>query len=244
MKKYTCLMYHETTSPAKTKYYVSIEEFSKQMELLKELGISSLSLENPFVNDHHVLLTFDDGHKSNYQAAQIMASMGLKGYFYVVKDFSLNNPDYLSEDEIFKMSQMGHTIAVHGKDHKWWTRKSNQQLTDELEETKEWIEGITQKKVITCAAPGGFIDKRVEDCILKNIPDIKYIRTVQVGMNNSTMKSPLINIVPMHTSTSLLLFKYAVCCHPLFYSYLQSIYYSKSILKKVYCFLGGEIKEE
>lgn len=237
-------MYHETTSPVKTKYYVPIDEFRKQMGLLNELGISSISLENQFVDNYNILLTFDDGHKSNLQAAQIMASLGLKGYFYVVKDFSLNNPDYLSEHDILQMSEMGHTIAIHGKDHKWWTRKSDQQLIDELGETKEWIEGITQKKVVTCAAPGGFIDKRVEECILKNIPDIKYIRTVKVGMNNINMTSPLINIVPMHTTTNLQMFKWSVNCNPLYFSWLQSIYHSKSILKKVYCCLGGEIKEE
>lgn len=244
MKRYACLMYHETTSPAKTKYYVPIEQFRKQMEMLKELGVSSLSLEDQLFGDQKVLLTFDDGHKSNYQAAQIMASLGLKGYFYVVKDFSMTNPDYLSEDEIFQMSQMGHSIAIHGKNHKWWIRKSDQQLIDELAETKEWIEGITQKKVVTCAAPGGFIDKRVEECILKNFPDIKSIRTVRVGMNSAKMTSPLINIAPMHTATSLQMFKWCVSCDPLFFSYLQSIYHSKSILKKVYCCLGGEIKEE
>lgn len=244
MKSYTCLMYHEIATPAKNKYYVPLDVFKRQMALLGELGISTLSLEEGWnkSDDRQVLLTFDDGHGSNFEAARFMASLGLKGYFYVVKDFSLHNPDYLSEDEIGKMAEMGHSIAIHGKNHKWWTRKSDQQLLDELGETKEWIEGITKRMVITCAAPGGFVDQRVIDTIHRGLPEVEYIRTVEVGLNHYDDK--VIRIIPMHTTTTLDMFKWGVCCNPAFYAYQRAIYDSKKVLKRIYCLLGGEIKEE
>lgn len=232
---YSALMYHQTTAPAQDKYYVSIPDFREQIKLIKTLDIESVSLENksfPKTKRPPVLITFDDGHKSNLEAAEILTEYGLKGYFYVVKDFSLNNPAYLNEDDILKISNMGHTIAVHGKDHNWWILKSNEQLIQELTETKNWIESITGKPVITCAAPGGVLNERVIQCIKEFMPEYKYIRTVKVGMNN--VNDELIKIVPMHTHTNIQMFKWSITNNNLYYKYLQSIYYSKEILRPIY----------
>ena len=233
---YTALMYHETTAPAKTKYYVSIENFKKQIQLLNKLNINSVDLENKqFTNNNKypsTLLTFDDGHKSNLQAARILHKHKLKGYFFCVKDFSLNNPEYLTEKDIYEIAEMGHTIGVHGKDHKWWTTKSNQQLVEELTETKEWIENITGKAVTTCAAPGGVLNKNIIDCILLSMPEYKFIRTVKVGIN--TPQDKLIKIIPMHTYTNNFMFEQSVKYNPYYYSYLKSIYYSKEILRPIW----------
>ena len=228
-------MYHQTTSPALTKYYVPLDNFREQISLLMKLNIKSVSLEDHyFKSDKYppFLITFDDGHKSNLEAAKILADHGLKGYFYVVKDFSLNNPEYLNEKDLETISALGHTIAVHGKDHEWWTLKTNQQLIDELTETKNWIEDITQKEIITCAAPGGVINKRIIACIQESMPEYKYIRTVQVGIN--TRNDLLINIVPMHTSTNQYMFRQSVTCNRLYYRYLLTIYFTKAILRPLY----------
>ena len=235
---YTALMYHQTTSPVQNKYYVPIEHFRRQMELICRLNIKSIDLENKDFEGHgfpSVLITFDDGHKSNLDAAEILSELKLKGYFFVVKDFSLNDPEYLSENDISKISEMGHAIGVHGKDHNWWTLKSEKQLISELNETKKWIEDITGKSVSTCAAPGGVLNKKVINLIFDSIPEFKYIRTVKVGINSQTDK--LIKIVPIHTNTNRFMFEQSIKNVPLYYAYLKTIYYSKEILRPIYNYI-------
>lgn len=194
-------MYHETTSPKRTKYYVPIELFEKQIKRLYEIGVRSWDIDNPPNNKgKYVLFTFDDGHGSNLRAAEILSKYGYKGYFYVVKKYSLYKNDYLSVKEIKQISDMGHSIGVHGFDHKHWTTKKENQLVYELSDTKKWIESITNVNVTSCAAPGGVINKNVIKIIKDNFPEFKILRTVKVGMN--CYGDYQVKIVPIHGSTT------------------------------------------
>ncbi len=237
--KYTALMYHQTTSPARNKYYIPIDKFEEQIKLVNRLNIKSVSLEDKFFGNKEnkaILITFDDGHKSNYDAAKILSDYGLKGYFYLVKDFSLHNDDeYLNEREIREISNMGHTLAVHGKDHIWWTLKSENILFKELQETKNWIENITGKAVITCAPPGGVINIKTANFLQQQMPEYQYIRTVKVGINKES--NQFIKITPMHTNTNIRMFQWSITNNELYYKYLQTIYHSKNILRPIYKFI-------
>ena len=198
--KYTSLMYHQI-EVARNKVNVYPRNFVKQMDLLVDKGIKSLILgESMGEVNQYCLLTFDDGHKSNMWAAEELRKRGLTGYFYVIKDLSLNNSAYLCEDEIRQIHTMGHKIGVHGKNHGWWTKKSSEQLVAELRETKTWIEDVTGSKCITCSAPGGDINRNVVRTIQSNLPDLTYIRTSRQGVNaehDTVLKS-----VGVHTSFS------------------------------------------
>lgn len=183
---YTSLMYHEIVDQKITKCSVTSEYFRKQMEALRNAGVCSYDLggDNDTPEGYFCLLTFDDGHKSNLEAARLLSEMGFKGYFYLIKDYSISNSEYLNEDAIREIAKMGHGIGVHGKDHGHWSKKEPCKLVAELRETKDWIEQITGKEVITCSAPGGVIDQRTIDNIKNEIPELKYIRTSCYGVNN------------------------------------------------------------
>lgn len=186
-KKYTSLMYHEIVSPTITKYSVSPNMYEAHMRALKKAGVDSFILDSSsddLSGSKCCLLTFDDGHISNLYAARVMAEMGLVGYFYLLKDNSLELDDYLKEDNIKELAKLGHKFGVHGKNHGWWTKKTPERLVSELRETKDWIEQLTGQNVITCSAPGGIIDKRTIDAIRNGFPDLKYIRTSQYGVND------------------------------------------------------------
>lgn len=199
--EYTSLMYHQIETPAKDKVYVSPHNFLKQMDLLVENNISSLVLGKPMEHDKkYCLITFDDGHKSNLWAAEELKKRGLVGYFYVLKDYSMSNSDYLNEDDIKKIYFMGHKIGIHGKNHGWWTKKSSDQLVNELKETKEWIERITGEECVTCSAPGGIINDEVISLIRRYFPGLKYIRTSRRGSN--TENDSILKSVGVHTSYS------------------------------------------
>lgn len=225
-------MYHFLGTPH-NKYWLDKSNFTAQITLLCDLGVQSYLFDdkNEFSNPY-CLITFDDGHKSNLWAAQMLKEKGLKGVFYIVKDFSLNNPDYLSEDDIRKISDMGHLIGVHGKDHEMWRLKDDTTLISELKETKEWVESVTGKDVVTCSAPQGGINTKVIKTIKANIPDLKYIRTSRCGINDNDDK--VLNSICIYSDTTLKEFQKIVIPDNRFYLKLNTIYYIKECLKIPY----------
>lgn len=232
--RYSCLMYHHIEEPATMKFSVSPDRFMSQMEALTRLGVRSWLPDGNAVPSagNHCFITFDDGHKSNLFAAELMRDLGLKGCFYVVKDFALNNPAYLDEAEIKAVSEMGHMIGVHGKVHAWWTESDDRTLAADLLETKSWIEYLTGKAVVTCAAVGGKLNARVIRCIRASIPDMPYIRTIRFGVNRDT--DTLLKTVSMTKSVSLDSFCKAVSFDPVYYALGTVGYGVKEMVKPVY----------
>lgn len=233
-EKFASLMYHQTTSPPRNKYYVPIDAFREQVRLIKRLQMRSAELkpDGEVSKCARVLITFDDGHKSNLEAARILKEHNLKGYFFIVKDYSLHDRDYLTESQIKEIGDMGHVLAVHGKDHGWWTMKSDEQLVSELTETRLWLEKITGKPVDACAPPGGVIDERVFECIERRMPEFRYIRTVEVGM--AAAGERILKTVPIHTGTGLWQFGKILTLNRPFYSYLRMVYRLKAMLRPAY----------
>lgn len=217
--KNICLMYHQIQYPYLDKFYVHPDSFKEQITYLLDNKLcGALSEIQPLKG---IIITFDDGHKTNLQAAKWLSERGVQAVFYVVKDFSMNIADYLNEAEIKEISDMGHLIGVHGKDHDWWTKKSAETLISELTETKEWIEKLTGRTCITCSAPGGRIFSKVEKLIRKSLPDLIYIRNSRFWFNNSDAK--YLNSIAIGCDTTIEEFKKIVN--------LDLMYYWKSGLK-------------
>lgn len=167
------------------------------------------------IDNKQVLITFDDGHISNLEAARLLNSKGLKAVFYIVKDYCCSNGTYLTESMIREISDMGHTIGIHGKSHTRWTDKPIEVLINELSETKSWIESITGKECITCSAPFGFINNRVVKAIKENFPSFKIIRTSDPKVNN--IGEIVVGSVAIHQDTTLSEFKKIINGNRLYY---------------------------
>ena len=180
--KYACLMYHEIAYPFRHPFYVHPDDFKKQIDWLLTNGYKSIDLSKGD-DTGNVLITFDDGHKSNLEAARYLHEKGMVAVFYILKNFSLEDSEYLTEDDIKEIATLGHIIGVHGKNHLWWTRKRKEELVRELEETAIWLKTLTGQEVITCSAPGGMIRQRERYIIRKHCPYFKYIRSSFHGYN-------------------------------------------------------------
>lgn len=229
MRKYACLMYHEIAYPYRHPFYVHPVEFKKQVDWLVKNGYKSIDLRKGDDNGN-VLITFDDGHKSNLDAARYLHSKGMVAVFYLLKNFSLEDPEYLNEDDIKEIASLGHIIGIHGKNHFWWTRKSEDVLVRELNETAKWIESLTGLMPITCSAPGGLIRDREYTIIRKRLSFIKYIRSSFHGFNktgDTNLKSKGVG-----TMTSMEEFEKIVKC--------DTMYYLKATVK---CWIKDRIKD-
>lgn len=216
------LMYHQTPKAGDLgKFAVRMDRFKEQMRFIAEHHLSD-----------RVTITFDDGHKSNYDAAEFMESLGLKGVFYILKDKSLNDSDYLSADQIKRISDMGHVIGIHGKDHKWWTRKAPAQLIAELNEVKGWIEDVTGKRVEHCSVPGGRFNRKVMETIKSGCSGLSSIRTSIEDYNVGIDGHRLVNAVAMRHDMSDLQFRQILTFRPWCYRQLRTLYWMKEFVKK------------
>ena len=226
---YTCLMYHEIVNPSISKFSVDPTCFIEQVKCLKRAGVTSYILGNDIKTTKSCLLTFDDGHGSNLDAARLLAEEGYVGYFYLVKDYSELRDDYLKENEIKEISSLGHIIGVHGKNHQGWVRKDDDTLIKELRETKDWIEQLIGEPIITCSAPGGLIDNRVINCIKRELPELKYIRTSRYGINHEG--DTVLNSIGIRYDYSVNKVRRLALNNPIEMGKIMTYYYAKEIAK-------------
>lgn len=233
--KFASLMYHQIADNPKGKFWVSKENFLRQLDWLVENGFKSidLSAEAPFAEDKCVLITFDDGHKSNLWAARELSQRGFKGIFYIIKNKSLQDADYLNESDLMEIAKLGHLLGVHGKDHKWWTEKSKDLFVSEFTEVSNWLESLTGVSVVSCSAPGGFISPRVVLIINEIFPNVKYIRSSIPSYNDNRLEGGLLRSVAICRNTTMDDFKKIVRMDKVFYSCEVAFYYAKVFIKKI-----------
>lgn len=162
------LMYHATPSkesPAAPNrevgadlYDVSAEHFSEQISWLSKSGFQ-LSL-NP-EEEHGIILTFDDGEKSNFDVAfPILKQFGAKAYFFpIVK--RIGTQGYMSWQDLRILKDEGMIIGSHGLTHTPLTQILPTQMREELRASKETLENNLNCTIETLSIPRGFYNESI-----------------------------------------------------------------------------------
>ncbi|MFA6357107.1 MAG: polysaccharide deacetylase family protein [Candidatus Omnitrophota bacterium] len=129
--KYTVpiLMYHNIGHEAGS-FYVSPENFAKQMEYIKKHGYEVITLDELVestkdkkpLKRNKVVITFDDGYKDNFEYAYpILKKYGFPATIFIITDFAgksfENGKEFLSWDQIILMSRDRISLGSHTKTH-------------------------------------------------------------------------------------------------------------------------------
>lgn len=109
------IYYHDiVTGDGNGAQQTNIETFKKQMEYIAENGYKTISfddIENGAdisFKDKYVLITFDDGWRSNYsEIFEFMKEKNIKYNIFLAVGEISNNPDYLTWDQIREMHNSG-----------------------------------------------------------------------------------------------------------------------------------------
>ena len=197
MLKLAILMYHSIISPNNDPdlfstedpiYTIKAEMFEKQIQYLYEHNFPVLTLDDIFQkinlrNDQTIIiLTFDDGHISNYTTAfPILKKYRFKAHFFITTGW-INKPNYMTEKMIKELSNYGMAIGSHTITHRFLTKLSKSEIIKELRESKKLLEKITLKEVKYLSIPGGRVNKK----ILKLAKDVGYksVFTSHIGFNS------------------------------------------------------------
>lgn len=150
----TIFTYHEVLTGARlSRYSVSVEQLT-----------SHLALFSGFSRDPSCapLISFDDGHRSNYEHAMpALASSSIKATFFLTAGHISVKPDFMDWPAVRALKDEGHAIQAHGWSHRFLHQCSDKDLVVELSYARQVLEDRIGSPVHELSLPGGRYDERV-----------------------------------------------------------------------------------
>ena len=101
------------------------------------------------------IITFDDGHISNFKAAQIINDTNGGTADFFINPNTVSTPNFLSWSQLQEMNNMGMSIQSHSLDHLYLSDMTIDEQRRQLEVSKKTIEDKLGVAVTILAPPGG-----------------------------------------------------------------------------------------
>jgi peptidoglycan/xylan/chitin deacetylase (PgdA/CDA1 family) len=158
------LMYHRIGDNV-SRYEISMWNFENQLGWLRDNGFSSVTLTEVYdylygygrLPDNPVVLTFDDGWASHWDAAAALERYGMRGVFFITLDEQPRMPDW----QIADLAARGHEIGGHTNLHPDLTQVGDDRLWNEVAGHRQRLQAISGSSVDFFAYPYGSYDSRV-----------------------------------------------------------------------------------
>lgn len=155
------LMYHalhrgRTPDGQDPHYTIGADDFDRHLRYVIAAGGGTSAASHLCAGDGgRVLLTFDDGHASNYtQAFPLLLQHGLRADFFV-NPATVGTPGFARWNELREMAEAGMSIQSHGYDHVYLTHLEMRRLRETLFAAREEIEQRIGQSATLLAPPGG-----------------------------------------------------------------------------------------
>ena len=151
-------------------YSLIAEEFEAQLTYLKDQG-STTPLLRQFLHEpsakKSVILTFDDGHESNFRVVfPLLQRFGFRAEFFVTA-MNVDKPGYMTWQQLRELVAAGMSVQSHGMHHMPLTGMDGKALKEELQGSKARIEKGIGSPVNYFSVPGGFADSRIYNAVLE-----------------------------------------------------------------------------
>ena len=179
------LLYHHIgDSPSDSPYYVSPDEFERQMNLLYQWGYKTISAEQLVeaiqrcaqLPNKPILLTFDDGSETVYtDALPIMQKYGFTGTVYIVYNY-IGAGLFMGKDQIRELYNAGWEIGSHGVSHVELPSRPGKQ-EEEIVKSRQRLESYLDVPVRSFAYPFGAYDSNS----LQFVKSAGYIAAMGLG---------------------------------------------------------------
>lgn len=176
---YTAYQYHELEKPgvvtllyhriagqrSSSKYVLNVRKFERQLKYLRDNGYTTvlpaeiLKQRYPKNPSKTIMISFDDGTEDHYSIVYpLFRKYGFKGIFFVIAKY-VDHPGSLSSKQIAEMNRNGMEIGSHSYSHPFLDEMDYGGIYRELELSKDELEKICVKKIVSFAPPGGWYNK-------------------------------------------------------------------------------------
>lgn len=161
------LYYHSVDSSEANEVIISPEKLREELNFIKDSGYTTLTmselndyiLNNSPIPEKSIVITFDDGYADNYaNAFPILKELDIKATIFVISNFTDKDGYYMTSQQIKEMSDYGIDIQSHTASHAHLNQLTYEEQLNELKTSKEKLESITEKPVISIAYPFGDYD--------------------------------------------------------------------------------------
>lgn len=173
-------MYHHVCPVINTEkktYYINAKMFSSQIDVILKNGYTPVSLselEEAYIQKKQlppraVMITLDDGWIDNYTYAfPILKEKKVPATIFLSTAQIGKTKDFLNWSQIDEMHASGLIdFSSHGVNHKRFRDLSNEEVLNELIQSKSIIEKKLGKPILTFCYPFGAFDKRVRTLVFK-----------------------------------------------------------------------------
>lgn len=175
--KIPVICYHSINKDpsGKSSIIISPEKFRQHLQAIKDNGYTTLTMAqfNDYIlgdkpiPEKSVLLTFDDGYMDNYtNAFPILKEFNMNATIFVISNY-LDGKEYMSPNAVREMSDYGIDIESHTVSHLRLSELSYEQQLNELKSSKEALEKLTGKPVISIAYPEGKYNEDTMKAVLE-----------------------------------------------------------------------------
>lgn len=208
--KILVLNYHQVDNKH-TPLAVPINDFEEQMKFLSESGCITITPDELYAGlngdielpPKPVLITFDDGYIDNYtNAFPILKKYGLRATIFIIPAFTSVYPNYLTWEQLKEMEANGITVESHTLNHAKLEELSDDEIRNELINSKNILEEQLGHPIEFLAYPTGTYNLHIagiaQDVGYKGAFTIKY-GVVDKGSNLFALER-----VPIfHTATTM-----------------------------------------
>ncbi len=171
---FACLMYHSLSDGRfpdgqYPKYTTTRELFAEHLRLLMYGGFRLGTFGDILrkldsgrqVSDQLCALSFDDGHKSSLDLADLMINSCVRGTFFVTMNYCRERADFLKPEDIRRLAKDDFDFGTHGVTHRALSRMPPAEMRAELRDSKAWLEDIIGRPVKSMSLPAGQGSKAV-----------------------------------------------------------------------------------
>jgi peptidoglycan/xylan/chitin deacetylase (PgdA/CDA1 family) len=168
-KALTVFMYHDVVDAGASvedshrPYAISTDRFRKQLHLLGQAGIAGTRLDAHLdpgsdIPGRACVITFDDGHESNYtHALPVLMQHGFRATFFVTAGW-IGTASHLSWAQLRALAEAGMEIGSHSMTHRPPALLTADELDREMVDSKKMIEDHLGQAVLTASSPTGFFN--------------------------------------------------------------------------------------
>ncbi|MEF3245294.1 MAG: polysaccharide deacetylase family protein [Caldisericaceae bacterium] len=176
------LMYHniyKSKSKRINSYDVSFDDFKKQLAILKNYDFTSISLEdlyafllfNKKIPERSVILTFDDGFKSEVEVSNLLKENGFKGVSSLITGF-IGSVWEVSKKEIEILKNNGFEFSSHSHLlHNFYLKLTKthryKDIENDIKKSKEYFNNTLKINVIAFTYPQGAYDEATRNTLIK-----------------------------------------------------------------------------